>query len=90
MHTFIYNTCKFGVAVLNRSRFTPDEYREKNITLYKHYYPIEICHELTIEEKIPHMINWCAQYQKNFVESGYTQESIKEMVANSTCTLRFS
>jgi 5'-nucleotidase len=66
----------------------PEEYRQKFVELRAKYYPIEICHEMSVEEKIPFMIEWYLKGQDLYIEAGLTMDLIKEMVESAHVELR--
>jgi len=80
--------CDSSPGVLTRSKLMPEEFKKTGMALFHKYYPIEICHELTVDEKIPHMVEWYTQSQANIVKAGFTKTRIREFVAGSTCILR--
>uniref|UniRef100_A0A7S0WMC1 5'-nucleotidase n=1 Tax=Pyramimonas obovata TaxID=1411642 RepID=A0A7S0WMC1_9CHLO len=64
------------------------EYREQTGELFKKYYPIEICHNLTIPEKIPIMEEWYSQAHELLLREGVTLEHIRDAVMGANLALR--
>ena len=64
------------------------EYREQTNALFQKYYPIEICHELTIPEKIPIMEEWYSQAHDLLLGEGVTIDHIRDAVKGANISLR--
>ncbi|XP_050418697.1 7-methylguanosine phosphate-specific 5'-nucleotidase A isoform X1 [Patella vulgata] len=80
--------CSTCHNVLEESKVMPDFYKEKAKVLRDTYYPIEMNHDLTIQEKTPKMIEWWTNAHKLMNQCSVTQVDIKNMVAESTAHLR--
>ena len=65
-----------------------DEFRDKSQALFEKYYPIEIDHNLSIEEKIPHMIKWYEESHEVLMAHRLMKHDLKEMVDQSRILLR--
>ena len=52
------------------------------------YHPIEMDVHLTVEEKLPHMIEWWRSAQNLFISSNLTKSRIRELVYESDMTLK--
>lgn len=52
------------------------------------YYPIEIDHQLTREQKLPHMIKWYELAHEALVREGLHKDDLEEAVQRSNVTLR--
>jgi 5'-nucleotidase len=76
------------IGVVQEYHKFPEEYRQKFVELRAKYYPIEICHEMSVEEKIPFMIEWYLKGQDLYIEAGLTMDLIKEMVESAHVELR--
>lgn len=66
----------------------PDYYKEKARELRDTYFPIEINPHLTIEEKIPKMIEWWTQAHELLESCEISRESIRQCVTMSSAKLR--
>ncbi|XP_060576151.1 cytosolic 5'-nucleotidase 3-like isoform X2 [Ruditapes philippinarum] len=66
----------------------PEDYKEKATKIKDKYLPIEMDPNLSIEEKIPHMIEWWTQGHDLLVKYALSKEMLHNMVANSTARLR--
>ncbi|KAL4217217.1 7-methylguanosine phosphate-specific 5'-nucleotidase [Mactra antiquata] len=66
----------------------PKEYKEKAYALRDKYSPIETDPNLSIEEKIPYMIEWWTQVHDLLMKYPLSKEMLYNMVANSSAKLR--
>ncbi|KAL4217216.1 7-methylguanosine phosphate-specific 5'-nucleotidase [Mactra antiquata] len=66
----------------------PKEYKEKAYAIRDKYFPIETDPNLSIEEKIPHMIEWWTQAHDLLMKYPLSKEMLYNMVANSSAKLR--
>jgi Pyrimidine 5'-nucleotidase (UMPH-1) len=48
----------FVTDALEVSKLLPPSYSEQALAMEYHYYPIEIDPDMSIEEKIPYMVEW--------------------------------
>ena len=65
-----------------------DEFRKKSQELFNKYYPIEIDHTLSIEEKIPFMLKWYEESHENMASFPLMKQHIKEMVSTARILFR--
>uniref|UniRef100_A0A914DIF7 5'-nucleotidase n=1 Tax=Acrobeloides nanus TaxID=290746 RepID=A0A914DIF7_9BILA len=56
--------------------------------LYKKYFSIEFCPLMTVEEKIPYMIEWWDQSHAHIVNAKFSRETIEGFTSNSRIFLR--
>jgi len=80
--------CHSSYGVLDYSPLMSEEFKTKAHSLFSKYYPIEIDHEFTIAEKIPHMEEWYRGSNENIVSQNIHKSLLKQMVANSRAILR--
>ncbi|XP_076088116.1 7-methylguanosine phosphate-specific 5'-nucleotidase A-like isoform X5 [Mytilus galloprovincialis] len=66
----------------------PEVYKEKARTLRDTYFPIETNPKLSIEEKIPKMIEWWTKAHGLLETCEISRDSIKHCVSSSTAKLR--
>ncbi|ESP01757.1 hypothetical protein LOTGIDRAFT_225142 [Lottia gigantea] len=81
----ICSTCH---NVMEESKVMPDSYKEKAKAYRDKYFPIEIDHSLTIDEKIPKMIEWWTNAHALIKSVHMTQTDVTEMVQESSAQLR--
>ncbi|XP_055869963.1 cytosolic 5'-nucleotidase 3-like isoform X1 [Biomphalaria glabrata] len=75
-------------SVLEESPVMPDYFKVEATKLKDHYLPIEFDHSLTIEEKIPKMIEWWTKGHELLVSCKLSREALTNIVANSNARLR--
>lgn len=75
-------------AVLATSSRTPQLLKEKTDALYAEYYPIEVSHELTPQQKFPFMEAWWHKVHAVIVEAGLTRGDLEHMVREAPITWR--
>ena len=63
-------------------------YRKYTRGLYEKYYPIETCHELSVAEKIPKMIEWYEAAHDAVLKEPLHRGDIEGAVKQSNVTLR--
>ncbi|OXA65068.1 cytosolic 5'-nucleotidase 3 [Folsomia candida] len=80
--------CDTCHGIVDNSSLVEEEFRRKTNALRDKYYPIEVDHEMTLQQKIPLMIEWYTQSQNVLVEYRVTKSQIKEMVLKSRAFLR--
>jgi len=80
--------CSWGV--LENYSELPSSYHAKVQTVKSKYYPVEIDPKLTIEEKIPVMIEWYTKVNQLLAESQVQKDWFPKMVSSSNCELRDS
>jgi len=80
--------CESCHGILDNSNLMSDAFREASAILFKKYYPIEIDHSLTVEEKIPYMEEWYEKSHKVLASFNMPRTQIQAMVASSRALLR--
>ncbi|CAG0891638.1 unnamed protein product [Darwinula stevensoni] len=80
--------CLTCYGILSSSKHLPASYREAAEELKNKYYPIEICHEMSAEQKIPYMLEWYHKAHQLLAQSCITRQKLKEMVSNAKVALR--
>ena len=65
-----------------------DSYREKAYGLRNHYYPMEIEPSLTIEQKLPLMVEWWTRSHDLMSELKLDKNDICDIVRSSKLKLR--
>lgn len=78
--------CSWGVLE-NYSKLGPD-YVKKTNDLRAKYHPIELDLSISLEEKIPHMVEWYTNANRLLSEVGVNREWYPDMIKNSNCQLR--
>jgi len=78
--------CSWGV--LHEYRHCPKEYLDTVKALEDKFVPIELDPVLSIEEKLPHMVEWYSQVNMALQKSGVNKDWFEKMVCESNCELR--
>lgn len=78
--------CSWGV--LENYKELPSDYHKKVNQVKDKYYPVELDLSLSLEEKIPIMIQWYKEANGLLGESGVNRSWFPKMVAQSNCELR--
>ena len=78
--------CSWGV--LETYSELPDSYHTRVKAAKEKYLPIELDLSISVEEKIPLMIEWYKEANQCLSESGVKQSWIPKMVTQSNCELR--
>lgn len=81
----ICSTCH---NVLEEGHVLPEFYKDEARALRDHYFPIEMNPKLTIEEKIPVMVEWWTKAHDLLSKCHITKDDVRVMVENSTARLR--
>ncbi|RUP47804.1 pyrimidine 5'-nucleotidase-domain-containing protein [Jimgerdemannia flammicorona] len=95
-HGVLANYCRLNTEVGTNAPIpntTPTPKRDRisepeTQRLYDKYYPIEISHQMTYEEKIPHMVAWWDGAHAALITQRITHEDIAEMVRETPLELR--
>ncbi|XP_071101196.1 cytosolic 5'-nucleotidase 3-like isoform X2 [Haliotis cracherodii] len=74
--------------VLEESHVMPDFFKDQATALRNKYMPLEFSHDLTVEEKIPLMIEWYKAGVAMYVGSGIRSQDISVSVAKAKLLLR--
>lgn len=75
-------------AVMENSPLLPKDYNDKTHALRAKYLPIETSADLTIEEKIPHMIEWYTSANKLLQETDINKNMFGKFVKTSNVEFR--
>jgi len=78
--------CSWGV--LENFQELPSDYHDKVKSVKDKYYPVEIDLSISLEKKIPIMIQWYKEANGLLSESGVNRSWFPKMVAQSNCELR--
>jgi 5'-nucleotidase len=74
--------------VVERSPLMSDHFQKEALKLTQKYHPIEVSANMSLEEKIGHMIEWWEANHKLMIESKVNRRLLKEMVANANVRFR--
>lgn len=74
--------------MLSNCKALSEAYRSKTEALYKEYYPLEVSHTLTREEKIPLMKEWYHKNHTLLLSEGLTHQHLREAVEAGNTELR--
>ncbi|XP_013878396.1 cytosolic 5'-nucleotidase 3 isoform X2 [Austrofundulus limnaeus] len=87
---FSYNgkRCPTCHNILDNSRAISSECKQKLADLLKTYYPIEIDTSLSVEEKLPLMVEWWTKAHDLLVEQKVRKDQLAEAVHESEARLR--
>ena len=66
----------------------PPSFKDECAALYKTYYPIEVDHELTLKDKIPHMEKWWTRAHELIVDLGIYKNDITNMCKENNVVFR--
>ena len=66
----------------------PDGIKDELLQMYNKYYAIEMDHELSVAETIPHMVDWGVNGTDLFVKAKITKSQLSKMVDDSNVCLR--
>jgi len=75
-------------AVMENSPLLPKDYNDKTNALRAKYLPIETDPNLTIDDKIPHMVEWYTQANKLLQETDINKKMFGEFVKTSNVEFR--
>lgn len=74
--------CSDGSRAMSTHALFEGDNEKLKQTLAK-YLPIEYDRNLTIEQKIPHMVQWWTESHEYIVKHGYDEESLKKLVKDA-------
>lgn len=74
-------------GVMEHSSMLPGDIKNKMNKLYAKYYPLEISHDITQEEKVKYMEEWWTKAHEHIIEAKITKQNIKQAVKE--CTIAF-
>jgi len=80
--------CSSCHGVMESSPVITEELQKKFDELFKYYYPIEIDPSLSIEQKIPRMVEWWSKNHALLETTGITIQDISDSVAQSSSMFR--
>eukprot|EP00088_Acartia_fossae_P020169 TRINITY_DN21822_c0_g3_i1.p1 TRINITY_DN21822_c0_g3~~TRINITY_DN21822_c0_g3_i1.p1 ORF type:complete len:299 (-),score=49.93 TRINITY_DN21822_c0_g3_i1:541-1437(-) len=78
--------CSWGV--LENYKELGVDYVQKTNALRAKYHPIELDLSISLEEKIPHMVEWYTTANHLLTEAGVHRSWFPEMIKDSSCELR--
>jgi hypothetical protein len=67
----------------------PNECKKALDILYEKYHVIEVDHEMSVEQKIPHMIQWYNLSHESMIACHIDKPLLKLLVNESRAMLRF-
>lgn len=76
------------ISLLRDGKHLTDDYSERAQTLFDRYHPLEISHELTVEEKKPIMLEWWRKHFELMIECGLHRSDICDVIEKSHLKLR--
>ncbi|XP_012582161.1 PREDICTED: 7-methylguanosine phosphate-specific 5'-nucleotidase [Condylura cristata] len=87
---FAYNgkRCPSSHTILDNSNIISEECRKELTALLHHYYPIEIDPHRTIQEKLPHMVEWWTKAHHLLCQQKIQKHQITQVVQESSAMLR--
>ncbi|KAM5274058.1 cytosolic 5'-nucleotidase 3A isoform 1-T1 [Ctenodactylus gundi] len=74
--------------VIDNCKLVTDDCRRKLLQLKERHYAIEVDPELSVEEKLPYMVEWYTKSHGLLVEQGIPKAKLKEIVAESDVMLK--
>ncbi|XP_071447519.1 7-methylguanosine phosphate-specific 5'-nucleotidase [Hetaerina americana] len=80
--------CLSSFGIFEVSEHLPAHYREKSLVLFDKYHPIEVCHKMTVEEKVPHMIQWYKEAETLLTGCYLTPQDIINAVQETHTAMR--
>jgi len=75
-------------GVMENSPLLPKDYTQKTNSLRAKYLPIETDHQLSVEDKIPHMEAWYKQANELLQETGIKKDMFAQFVRSSNIDFR--
>ncbi|KAI3639842.1 hypothetical protein MIR68_002156 [Amoeboaphelidium protococcarum] len=67
---------------------TPESYRIASQATFDKYFPIEISTKMTMEQKIPHMVQWWKEAHEQILSLQFTRGHLEEMTAEQGVSFR--
>ncbi|KAI4881627.1 hypothetical protein NFI96_016843 [Prochilodus magdalenae] len=80
--------CPTSHNILDNSSLISDDCKSKLSDLLAHYYPIEIDSSLSVEEKVPLMVEWWTRAHDLLVQQQIRKDKLAEVVRESDAMLR--
>ena len=65
-----------------------NQFKRATGILYQKYFPIEMDITLTVEEKVPYMVEWWSKAHRLLVGEKLTRNDVKQMLADTYSKLR--
>ncbi len=76
------------ISLLRDGRHLTDDYSERAQSLFDTYHPLEISHELTMDEKKPLMLEWWRKHFELMIECWLQKSDISDVIDKSHLKLR--
>lgn len=76
------------ISLLRDGKHLTDDYSERAQALFDRYHPLEISHELTVEEKKPFMLEWWRKHFELMIECWLQKSDISDVIDKSHLKLR--
>lgn len=76
------------ISLLRDGKHLTDDYSERAQSLFDRYHPLEISHELTVEEKKPIMLEWWRKHFELMIECWLHKSDISDVIEKSHLKLR--
>lgn len=80
--------CLSSFGVFGHCPQLPQDYREQSQALFSQYRPIEIDPEMTVEQKIPHMVEWYEKAQNLLTGFALPQTYLDQVLKEVSLELR--
>lgn len=80
--------CPSSYNILDNSKVISEECRKELNALNHHYYPIEIDPHQSIQEKLPHMVEWWTKVHNLLCQQKIQKRQIAQVVGESSAMLR--
>ncbi|CAG7820792.1 unnamed protein product [Allacma fusca] len=80
--------CDTCHGILHSSSLMSEEFKKRSQDLFNKYYPIEIDHTMTVEEKIPYMLKWYEESHETLTTFPFEKKHLTEMVKTSRILFR--
>lgn len=80
--------CPTTHNILHSSALVSEECKAKMADLLAFYYPIEIDNSMTVQEKIPHMVEWWTRAHDLLVQQRIRKDQLAQAVKDSGAMLR--
>ncbi|CAG8664349.1 11186_t:CDS:2, partial [Paraglomus occultum] len=74
--------------VLSSGSMLSPEFKQATAALYQKYFPIEMDTTLTVEEKVPYMVEWWSKAHELVIRQNLTKNDIKQMLLDTPTKLR--
>ncbi|KAG7325349.1 hypothetical protein KOW79_011665 [Hemibagrus wyckioides] len=81
--------CPTTHSILHNTNLISEECKAKMSNLVAHYYPIEIDSSKSVEEKIPHMVEWWMRAHDLLIQQKIKKVQLGQAVKRSGAMLRY-